>query len=209
MLVSDVQNKAIRRVGNNEVTTYFLNEEFFVLLGIGIDNSDNIFIADITPRIWKLSTEIVLTTFAEFPAVPESVLLLTLDSEENIYALANNQVIKITKSGTVSNFAGSELPGIVDGTGNEARFNFPLGIAIGPDGFIYVSDSHNFLIRKISPEGTVSTVAGLADSEFTDGDVSSAKFKRPTSLAFDQMGNLLVVDDDETLRQTLRIIELN
>jgi len=73
-----------------------------------------------------------------------------------------------------------------------AQFNYPRGIAIDPLGNIYVSDHHR--IRKISPHGSVSTIAGTSKSGKVDGVGSSAQFSGPNGIAIDCMGNLLVSD---------------
>jgi len=73
-----------------------------------------------------------------------------------------------------------------------AQFNYPRGIAIDPLGNIYVSDHHR--IRKISPHGSVSTIAGTSKSGKVDGVGSSAQFRNPNGIAIDCTGNLLVSD---------------
>ena len=90
-----------------------------------------------------------------------------------------------------STIAGNAGYGSADGMGASARFNYPQGIAADTAGNIYVADSQNSTIRKITPSGLVSTIAGLAGSRgATDGDGASARFASPRGVAADALGNL-------------------
>ena len=93
--------------------------------------------------------------------------------------------------------------GYLDGSLNEAAFNLPTGLAIGQDGSIYIADSDNHAIRKISSEGQVSTVAGNGLFGLTDGKVQLAQFYNPSDIAIDSKGNLYVAD---TLNHVIRKI---
>jgi DNA-binding beta-propeller fold protein YncE len=102
----------------------------------------------------------------------------------------------ISAAGVVSTLAG-RMPGYRDGPCSAARFNEPWGLAVGPDGSIYVADTENHLIRRISPEGIVSTLAGKVvgrDSEFADGLGPTAAFLWPRSVAVGPDGSLYVTD---------------
>ena len=90
---------------------------------------------------------------------PNSV---ALDAANNLYVAdgVNNLIRKITPAGTVSTFAGSGVAGAVDSTGVNASFNGPAGLAVDDTGDVYVADSNNNLIRKITPAGVVTTIAG-------------------------------------------------
>jgi len=97
----------------------------------------------------------------------------------------NHTIRKITSGGTVTTFAGrAGISGASDGTGIAARFNNPTGIAADASGNIYVADTTNNLIRKISPSGVVTTLAGLAAvAGSQDGTGSGALFNQPSGLA--------------------------
>jgi hypothetical protein len=85
--------------------------------------------------------------------------------------------------------------GTVDGTNNSARFTFPAGVAVDSAGNLYVADSHNDMIRKVTPAGVVTTLAGLARTYGTnDGTGTSARFNYPEGVAVDSAGNLYVAD---------------
>ena len=93
----------------------------------------------------------------------------------------NNIIRKITPAGVVSTLAGlAGNAGSADGAGSAARFNMPIGIAVDTNGFVYVGEYGNSAVRKITPGGVVSTLAGLAgNTGSTDGTGSAARFKIP------------------------------
>jgi sugar lactone lactonase YvrE len=130
---------------------------------------------------------------------------VTVDLQGNIYIsdISNHCIRKITPTGVVSTLAGSGTQGYVDGIGTNAFFNGPAGVAVDTNGNIYVADYHNHRIRKISPSGLVSTLAGNGISAFTNGVGTNARFHSPTGIAVDSSGNIYVGD---TINNLLRKI---
>jgi len=105
----------------------------------------------------------------------------------------NYAIRRITVAGVVTTIAGTGTPGSKDANGTSASFNFPRGVAVTPGRTIYVGDYNNFRVRRIAPNGTVTTVAGSTKG-FADGPVAVARFNRPVEVALDLAGNLFVVD---------------
>ncbi|RFZ85028.1 hypothetical protein DYU05_05335 [Mucilaginibacter terrenus] len=101
---------------------------------------------------------------------------------------------KISPSGDVTLFAGSGLMGNTNGTGALASFRDPNGLAIDVAGNIYVADTGNHLIRKITPAGEVSTFSGNGINAASDGTGTNVSFGDPYALACDRYGNVFVCD---------------
>jgi len=144
---------------------------------------------------------------ARLAASVGSMAGIAVDPNGNIFAAGgtSNTISKVTPSGTVTIIAGSSgQSGYVDGSGNLARFNNPTGVALDSAGNIYVSDTNNQLIRKITPTGTVSTIAGTyGQIGSNDGLGLNARFNYPQGIAVDGTGNLFIAD---SLNSTIREI---
>lgn len=119
-----------------------------------------------------------------------------VDNSGNIYVADyfNHLIRKINSAGTVSTFAGSGLAGAVDATGTSASFNGPSGICIDATGNLYVTDYNNHKIRKITPAGVVTTLAGSGSAGATDGFGSGASFNGPGGAFVNSAGNILISD---------------
>lgn len=109
----------------------------------------------------------------------------------------NHKIRKITPAGVVTTFAGSGTAGGVDGTGTGASFNFPQGLCSDSVGNIYVADTYNHKIRKISPLGAVTTIAGTGFAGSANGTGTSASFTSPTAVCSDTAGNIFVVENNK------------
>jgi hypothetical protein len=127
---------------------------------------------------------------------------MVFDRQNNLYVADtyNSTIRKITPDAVVTTLAGSAgNAGSTDGTGNQARFAWPLGITTDPAGNVYVADAfylaNSQTIRKITPDGVVTTLAGLAGSDgVTDGIGSTARFHYPMAVTADSRGNIYVAD---------------
>jgi sugar lactone lactonase YvrE len=123
---------------------------------------------------------------------------VAVDSASNVYVAdtSNHTIRKVTPGGTVTTLAGQAgSDGSADGTGSAARFSFPFGVAVDSAGNLYVADRNNHTVRKVTPGGAVTTLAGLAGSSgSTDGAGSAARFYSPYGVAVDSAGNVYVAD---------------
>jgi hypothetical protein len=121
----------------------------------------------------------------------------------------NSTIRKLTPSGTnwiVTTYAGqTNASGSADGTGTNATFSGPDSVAVDGAGNVYVSDTFNYTIRKITPAGMVSTIGGVAGlSANLDATGSRARFSRTEGVAVDSAGNLYVADyDNNSIRKAV------
>jgi len=126
----------------------------------------------------------------------------------NLYVAEKNSatIRRVSPQGVATTFAGSVgAIGSQDGAGNAARFNTPTRLEADADGTLYVTDTGNSLIRRISAAGAVTTLAGAAGQcGSADGDARNARFCSPQGIALDRQGNLYVAD---TLNHTIRRID--
>jgi len=140
-------------------------------------------------------------------------LSVAMDGSSNGYVADsyNHTIRKITPAGVVSTLAGlAGSSGTNDGTGSAARFNTPYGVAVDSGGNVYVADDYNHTVRKITPAGEVTTLAGQAGSSGTnDGTGTAANFSYPQGVAVDSGGNLYVADTyNHTIRQITPVGEV-
>lgn len=123
---------------------------------------------------------------------------VTRDAAGNLFVADRDNycIRKITPAGIVTTFAGSGTPGFVDGTGTAAKFNLPFGITIDASGNLYVGEINNNAIRKITPAGVVTTLAGNPNgyAGTQDGFGFQARFNSPVGLTTDAAGNVYVAD---------------
>ena len=133
-----------------------------------------------------------------------------MDKTGNVYVAdtLNNTIRKITPNGIVSTLAGlAGNPGSSDGIGVHARFRNPWGVAVDRARNVYVADTSNNTIRKITQAGVVTTLAGrVGESGSMDGIGDKAQFNNPFALAVDNANNVYVAD---TANNTIRKITSN
>jgi len=131
---------------------------------------------------------------------------IALDHLGNLYVAdtGNHAIRRIAPDGAVTTLAGNGSPGYVDGIGRAAQFNGPVGIAVDDAGIVYVADTYNDRIRRIAPDGTVTTLAGTGKPNLFDGPGPAAAFDTPSALAVDHDGNLYIADTGNNAVRRLR-----
>jgi sugar lactone lactonase YvrE len=220
--VADYENNLVRKITAAGVVTTLAGmantpgttdgqgtaAKFMSLQGIAVDTTGNIFVVDSGSRaIRKITPSGLVTTFVGGTSSDQfgQPSGLTIDTSGNLYVTDSsaNVVYKVTAAGVVSKVAGTApTAGSADGT-TGALFNGPAGIAVDSANNLYVADTSNNTIRKITATGTVTTLAGLAGrTNSVDGVASSARFEDPYAVAVDGSGNLYVADaTDHSIRK--------
>ncbi len=179
--------------------------------GVAVDNAGNLYVTDwYNCTVRKISPTGVVSTLAGSPGSVGSSdgtgsaarfnypYGVAVDGAGNVYVadFYNSTIRKITSSGVVSTLAGlAGIAGSADGIGSDARLHYPYGMAVDSSGNVYVGDEGNNTIRKITPGGAVSTLAGSAGlAGSADGAGSAARFDHPLGVAVDSSGNVYVAD---------------
>ena len=126
---------------------------------------------------------------------------IAIDGSGNLYVADsnNNMIRKITSAGVVTTLAGSITSGHADGTGAAASFYNPFGVAVDGSGNLYVGDTRNHMIRKITSAGAVTTLAGSTTPGSADGTGVTAYFNLPGGVAVDGSGNIYVADGNNNM----------
>ncbi|MDQ3413382.1 MAG: NHL repeat-containing protein [Verrucomicrobiota bacterium] len=233
LYVADSDNHTIRKVTTAGVVTTLAGSpgvagsadgvgaaaRFTGPRGMAVDSTGNVYVADtFNNTIRKITPAGVVTTLAGTAGAAGSAdgtgsaarfnrpRGVGIDSDNNLYVAdtANNTIRKVTLAGVVTTFAGlAGVSGAVDGTGSEARFFGPIGIDVGADGNVFVADTVNDTIRKITPAGVVTTLAGLPlTAGSADGAGQYARFASPQGVGVTAGGVLYISD---TGNNTIRI----
>ncbi|MFJ9924216.1 RICIN domain-containing protein [Streptomyces rubiginosohelvolus] len=183
--------------------------------GIAVDSTGTLYFSDYSNhRIRKITTDGKIITVAGTgagyrgdggPAVlaqlncPREV---AVDGAGAVYVTdaANHRVRKISADGVISTVAGTGVSGFSGdgGPATSARLNYPLGVAVDSTGVLFISDHNNHRVRKVTPDGTISTLAGngVAGFKGDGGPAASAQMRRPFALAVDSEDHLYVADPE-------------
>ena len=175
---------------------------------VAIDSFGNVFVVDRSNhKIRKITLDGAVTTFAGSGSIGSADGVGTsasfkypdgavFDSHNNLFISdqSNHKIRKITPDGTVTTFAGSGTIGAIDGVGTVASFYYPAGMAVDANDNLLIADYGNNKIRKITPDGTVTTFAGTGVAGATEGTVLTAQFNGATGVCVDSFGNVFVAD---------------
>ncbi len=225
IFVADNQNHAIRRIGTNGVVTTLAGlpgtpgsadgtgttARFDSPTSLALGSDGALYVSDTgNHTIRRVTLAGVVTTlagsagnadYADGPASDARFnqplgLAVAPDGTVFVADSGNHLIRTIATNGIVSVLAGNpETFGSADGTGTNAFFNSPVGLALAPDGSLFVSDANNFTIRKVTPTGVVTTLAGAAGQDGSaDGPTTTARFGKPAELALAPNGTLYIAD---------------
>jgi sugar lactone lactonase YvrE len=228
LFVADTGNQTIRRITPAGIVSTFAGTPGSLVadgtgtaagfrgpVGIAADAGGTLFVSDISQTIRRITPAAVVTTFAGQADVPGRLdatgtearftnpLGLTVDATGEITLVSAQFVRRIGVDGVVTTLAGSATTGTADGTGTNAQFSLPRGIAVDSARNFYVTDGDSHTIRRITPAGVVTTFAGAANQAGSaDGTGTAARFNSPRGIAADAANNLYVADGgNHTIRK--------
>lgn len=223
LYVADFSGQCIRKITPEGIVSTFVGStqagfldgsgtsaQFYGPETVTADSLGNLYVGDrYNHRVRKITSGGVVSTLAGNGTVGyldaqgvnarlSSPIGTAIDSKGNIYVaeLGNNRIRKIDSSGNVTTIAGSGSAGYVDGTGTQAAFKIPTAIAIDPYDNLYVVESGNALIRRISPEKVVTTIAGNGIQGFSDGTGTAATLNTPFGISIDAHGCLYIGEEN-------------
>jgi len=230
VFVADRANERIRKIAPGAVVTTFAGSgerglqngtgseaEFHWPWGIALDAIGNLYISEpLGHRIRKISPEGVVVTFAGSGtrgylngagtvAQFDSPGGIAVDADGIVYVAdsANDAIRRISPTGDVTTLAGGP-PGEEVGSGLTMPFALPLAVAVDAAGTVYVADTRNYVVRRISRAGEVSTVIGTGVEAVVDGPADIASFIGPVGITLDPSGNIYVVDGGQRIRKISR-----
>jgi DNA-binding beta-propeller fold protein YncE len=229
--VADFSNNRIRKITAAGVVTTFAGSglagsangtgtaaQVHGPSGVAVDGNGNVYVTAFSGhQIRKITAAGEVSTLAGsgtagntdgtgIAAQFNNPVRIAVDGSGNVYVADryNHSIRKITATGVVTTLAGSNA-GYADATGTAARFNMPNGIAADVTGNVYVGELDNHRIRRISPAGVVTTLAGSGTAGSADGTGAAAQFNTPAGIVIDRSGNLYVADESN---QKIRKITL-
>lgn len=220
VFVADTVNDTIRKVTPAGMVTTLAGKaglsgtnngtggaaRFNTPFGVAVDRSGNVYVADTyNQMIRKVTAAGVVTTLVGTSALLFSPSGVAVDDATNLYVAdyGNHVIRKVTPAGVVTTLAGlAGASGSADGTGTAARFYYPSSVAVDSAANVYVADTYNYTIRKVTPAGRVTTLAGMAGRSGTNNGMGNVtRFFLPSGVAVDGSGNVYVAD---TYNYTIR-----
>ena len=225
LYVADWANYKVRKVTPDGTVTTFPgripswadpsgpNTDFDIPGDVAIDASGNLFVAEERGNaISKIAPNGTVTLVAGGGASGTAdgtgtgaqfywPMSIEVDETGNLIVAdaQNNRIRKVISSGVVTTLAGS-VPAYLDGPGTTAKFNMPTSVIKDLQGNFLITDYFNYRVRKMTPDGVVTTFAGNGQQGATDGDLLTANIYWPTDITINSKGNIYLCDGNSKIR---------
>jgi trimeric autotransporter adhesin len=220
LFIADSQNGVVRIIKNGAIASVG-GSTLLIPRSVATDAAGNAYVADVQDnRVRKIGTDGTVTTYAgngtngfagdggpAANAQLSSPAAVAVDGAGNLYIadLGNLRIRKVSTNGNISTVAGNGSQGYSGdgGPAINANLNAPLGVAVDPYGNLYVVDSASHVIREVTLDGNINTIAGTGEPGFTGdgGPAASAQLASPTGIAADPFGNIFFVDGTTRIRE--------
>jgi trimeric autotransporter adhesin len=220
LFIADSQNGVVRTVKKGAITSVG-GGTLVIPRGVATDAAGNAYVADAQDnRVRKIAIDGTVTTYAGngtsgfagdgAPAANAQLsapAAVAVDAAGNLYIadLGNLRIRKVSADGNIVTVAGNGSQGYSGdgGAAINASLNAPLGVAVDPSGNFYIADSASHVIRKVTLDGNINTIAGTGAPGFTGdgGPAISAQIASPTGIAADPYGNIFFVDGTTRIRE--------
>jgi sugar lactone lactonase YvrE len=211
LYIAELSNSRIRKVTVDGIIHAFMNVPN--PYGLAIDDKDNLYVAVLGNRVMRVEGRILKPIAGDGtrgyggdggPALMAQLAMdgpgaIAVDGKGNVYiADANNHRIRVVSpQGLITTVAGNGTSGFGGdgGPATMASLKHPQGVAVGSDGSVYIADTGNFRIRKVTPDGVIQTIAGNGNQALAgDGGPATAGQFNPGGVALDAAGNLYIAD---------------
>jgi len=197
MFIADAGNNSVRKIVISSALVSTFSTSTVAAYGIAYDGTSYYLLDNTNSLIHKVSSAGTVTTFTTSGIALSSPSGMVYDPVNTVFYISNSgnhKILKMTTAGVISVFAGSGTAASVDATGAAASFSTPNGVAVDASGNVYVADQGNNEIRKITPAGVVTTIAGSTTAGNSDGNGTAASFDTPSGIDVDISGNIYVTD---------------
>jgi hypothetical protein len=216
IFVVDMDCQGVRMLGSSGISSHFympdgtLNPPLSAPIAVAVDSKGNVYSAD---ELGSVGITIInpqgkashfagdgVSGFKNGPAASAEFLSISsicIDDNDDIY-IADNYSIRKISNGQITTVAGNGKAGYANGTGGAAQFAGAMGICLDGSGNIYVADPYNYVVRKVTPGGEVTTIAGTGTQGHKDGDGTVAQFNEPVHICVDMLGHIYVSDLGKT-----------
>jgi len=221
--IADSRNAVVRKIAANHTISTVPGTSLKDPIGIAADAAGNVYVSDyLDDRVKKIAPDGTVSTIAGNgsagfagdggPATSAQLNApagLAVDAANNLYIadFANNRVRKVTPDGVINTVAGTgtETYSGDGGPAIQASLDGPLTVAVDRAGNLYIADTNNYVIREVTLNGLIQTVAGTGASGFggDNGPPTNAQLSAPAGIALDSAGNLYISDGGSRIRKII------
>ncbi|HEX4593252.1 MAG TPA: SBBP repeat-containing protein [Bryobacteraceae bacterium] len=220
--IADSGNNVVRKVANGTITTFAGNNgagagysgdsasatgaQLNNPVGVAVDSASKVYIADTGNNVIRQVSSGNIVTIAVGFTHPDGV---AVDSSGNLYVAdtVGRRIVEVSQ-GSYTTLAGNGNFGFAgdDGPGNRAALYDPMGLAVDASGNVYIADTLNGRIRKLTPSGTITTIAGTGSLYFSgdNGPAIQAALYFPRGVAVDSLGNVYIADTSNAVVRELQ-----